>query len=168
MPNPVTISIQYDITFYQFTTGILDPEFTFTNFLPVGDPIICPTAESRFWISIYANSISTTTEVGSIALFDESPSQTGGWGWSYYCLEPGSLASSSAYINFTNCTAPYDRYKAIGPAGSGPERVYIGGPYTDNNLIAFIWPPCYGRLNLVSADVYRVNVIQGKDLWHFL
>ena len=88
LPDPVTISIQSDITFYQFTTNAVD------QIISVGEPIICPAAESKFWISIYDNSTSNTTVVGSFLLFDESPSGTGAWGWQFYCLEPGPLAAS--------------------------------------------------------------------------
>ena len=99
-------------------------------------------------------------------MFDESQGGIHAWGWQFFCLEPGSLASS-AYSSFSNCTGAYARYKAIGPTYDVPDRVFIGGPYSDNNLIAFIWPPCYRRV--LSAfpsaeygdDVYFVQTIQG-------
>ena len=161
LPNPVTISIQSDITFYQFTAN------TVNDRISIGEPIICPEAESKFWISIYDNSTSDRTDVGVIVLFDESPSGTAGWGWQFYCLQPGSLSASAAYTNLNNCTGTYAGYKAIGPTIHASDRLYIGGPYTDNNLMAFIWPPCYRRLIFNYAepehgdDVYRVETMQG-------
>ena len=164
LPNPVTISIQSDITFYQFTLDAIETHYS----LP--DPIICPTAESRFWFSIYDDSTSTTTQFGAVTMGDESPSGIDGWGWQFFCLEPGSLASS-AYAKFNNCTDPYARYKAIGPTNTKPDRVFIGGPYRDNNLIAFIWPSCYRRVMLAfptaedGDDVYFVQTMQGIILF---
>ena len=161
VPSPVTISVQSDITFYHFIVNDTNTR------IRVGEPLICPIAESRFWISIYANSTSTKTETGGLVLTDESPSGFGIWGWQFYCLKPGSLATSSPYIDYTNCTSPYTGYRAIGPAIRTGQRVYIGGPYTDNNLMAFIWSPCYRRLMGLypdvhhGDDVYRVETIQG-------
>ena len=77
------------------------------------------------------------------------------------------MARSAAYTDKAYCTSPYVQHKSIGPALTQPERVFIGGPYNDNNLMAFLWPPCYRRRLWAYAVpehgdfVYRLEAIQG-------
>ena len=152
VPSGTMISIQWDIYFYYY-------EWTRSDASGL-TPIICPNAESRFWMSIYNPDETTSYTFGGSsfgwAVFDETDE---GWGWDTICLEQGTLASS-LYSTESNCSGIFSGHK-------NPTYIEVGGTYGDNNLMAFHLPRCYRRQCCDWAEeengdeVYMLETIQG-------
>lgn len=159
--------------FYQInsTAQLLVPGIPFGFALP--EPVICPSATSRFWVSIYIPDTSQNMTFVGFAMFEETLSPYGfpsGWGFQYFCLEPGTL--NDAYSDSTqgSCAAGY---KAIaGLDISDGIRISVGGRANiDSNLIGFEYPRCYRRAmqrylssNRSNSEVYEIETKQGMIL----
>ena len=131
---PGVISVQWDIMFYQF-----DGVISYDRYLSSVDPVICPEAESRFYVSFYNPDESTSYGAGYIAVFDESNE---GHGWDHICLAPSPFTTST-YSSNSYCTGVYSGHKQVTTNAAPP--LVVGGSYGDNNLMVFNIPRCYRR-----------------------
>ena len=163
-PIDVRISLQWDIMLY--TIDGPGPWFYTSN------PVICPQAPSRFWMSIYNNNTgaNTTIPFSRFYIYSEESGDDQVWAWEEFCLRSGSLTTST-YANNADC-GPFTG-KEVGHDASSP--MIVGGD-SDYNLIVFKPAACIRRLsNLwISAGRYGwdsggAELVQGmfSDLYMF-
>ena len=137
------------------------------------DPVICPEAESRFYVSFYIPDESTSYGFRILYIIDENGA---GHAWKNVCLAPGPFATST-YSNNSNCTGVFTGYKetTVNGVSNRDQTTDVGGPYGDNNLMAFKIPRCYHRVcctfsdpedHLYDEEGYIIEAIAGMSNIH--
>ena len=170
-PLVVNVSIQWDIMLwkFQYKLNTTDPDNPWPR---LSEPIICPHAESRFWMSVHHDDTNNSFVIEQIIILEGN--RTGAFLWDQFCLQPGTLASK--YHDQPNCTGSWMAQTGKEVAWSSKSNE-SSTPITfdgvvDANFIVFKPAPCFRRVTWlplrpeigVTPEVYWLETLQGT-IW---